>query len=256
MISITPTKLADFLTCPLKYKLRHLEKSGGLPSSPALSFGNTMHQALQAIHTGQNMPVTVAESTQMLKRFWDKGAYSTREEAAEYFNKGIYSLENYCKAAAESKTETLGTEVFMSLIIDFKGRKIRLGCKADRLALNPDNVLQLIDYKTSRSGKIPTAEYLKTDLPTFLYFILARLTYPQYPKLKITFLNVLTMSETSIEYEKPVIDENRKMLWEQMKRIISGDFNPRISECCAWCDYKDECPATNRVVDYREIQEL
>jgi len=233
-----------------------MQKSGGLPSSPALSFGNTMHQALQAIHTGRNIPVTVDESTQLLKRFWDKKAYSTREEAAEYFNKGCCSLENYCKATVESKAETLGTEVFMSLIIDFKGHKIRLGCKADRLALHPDKVLQLIDYKTSRSGKIPTAEYLKTDLPTFLYFILARLTYSQYPKLKITFLNVLTMSETSIEYEKPVIDENRKMLWEQMKRIISGDFKPRISECCAWCDYKDECPATNRVVDYREIQEL
>jgi len=256
MISITPTKLADFLTCPLKYKLRHMQKSGGLPSSPALAFGNTMHQALQAIHNEKTLPETAAESTQLLKRFWDKAAYPTREEAAEYFNKGCYSLENYCKTAARSNSQTLGTEVFMSLIIDFKGCKIRLGCKADRLALHPDKVLQLIDYKTSRSGKIPTPEYLKSDLPTFLYFILARLTYPQYPKLKITFLNVLTMAETSIEYEKEVIDENRKMLWEQMKRIISGDFNPRISECCAWCDYKDECPATNRVVDYREIQDL
>lgn len=164
MISITPTKLADYLTCPLKYKLRHLEKSGALPSSPALAFGNTMHQALQAIHTAPNIPVTVAESTQLLKRFWDKGAYSTHEEGVEYFNKGSYSLENYCKAAAESNAETLGTEVFMSLIIDFKGTKVRLGCKADRLALHPDNVLQLIDYKTSRSGKIPTPEYLKTEL--------------------------------------------------------------------------------------------
>ena len=121
MISITPSKLLDYLTCPLKYKLRHLEKSGGRSASPALSFGNTMHQALQAIHGEKTLPETAAESTQLLKRFWDKAAYPTREEAAEYFNKGCYSLENYCKTAARSNSETLGTEVFMSLIIDFKG---------------------------------------------------------------------------------------------------------------------------------------
>lgn len=50
MLSITPTKLSDYLTCPLKYRLKHIEKSGGFSASAAFSFGNSMHRALQEIH--------------------------------------------------------------------------------------------------------------------------------------------------------------------------------------------------------------
>ncbi len=253
MISITPTKLADYLTCPQKYKLRHLEKSGGLPSSPALSFGNTMHQALQAVHTGQNIPENAAASTQLLKRFWDKGGYSTREEATEYFNRGCYSLENYCKAAAGCEAETLGTEVYMSFVVDFRGTKIRLGCKADRLALHPDRTLEIIDYKTNRAGRVPAAESLERHLPTFIYFVLTRLTYPQYPNIKVTFLNVMSMTEVSIRYEKSLVDENKQALWECLKTLAAGSHAPRISEACSWCDFQDNCPATNRVMDFRQV---
>lgn len=253
MLSITPTKLSDYLICPLKFKLRHVDKSGGFSSSAAFSFGTSMHRVLQELHSGEILSAPPTEPEKLLARFWDKTAYSNGEEESGYFVKGCRALENYCQTVKEIRDETLGTEVYMSFVIDFKGLKIRLGCKADRLALGSDNILEIIDYKTNRSGKVPTIEFLRTDLPTFLYYVLTRLSYPQYPNLRVTFLNVLTMTKVSVEYEKSLVDENKQALWKCLKIIAGGDYPPQMSEACCWCDFQDDCPAASRVVDFQTI---
>lgn len=254
MLSVTPTKLNDYLTCPLKFKLRHIEKAGGgFSSSAAFSFGTSMHSALEELHKGESLPPTPIDSEKLLNRFWDKAAYSTGEEERSYFIKGCRALEGYCETAKNASDKTLGTEVHMSFVIDFKGLKIRLGCKSDRLALGAGNVLEIIDYKTNRSGKVPTAEFLRYDLPTFLYYVLTRLSYPQYPHLKVTFLNVLTMAKVSIEYEKSLVDENKQALWKCLKIIAGGDYPPRTSESCCWCDFQDDCPAANKIADFSTV---
>lgn len=141
----------------------------------------------------------------------------------------------------------------MSFVIEFKGLKIRLGCKADRLAQHPDKTLEIIDYKTSQSGKIPTPEFVRAGLPTFLYFVLTRISYPQFPNVKFTYLNVMSMAKVTVNYERSLIDENKKALWECLKTIAANKFAPRSSECCAWCDFQDDCPITNRTVDFSAI---
>lgn len=206
MLSVTPTKLGDYLTCPLKYRLRHVDKSGGFSSSAAFSFGTAMHRALQEIHREKNLPTNPPEAEKLLNRYWDKGAYMSREDERGYFTRGCEALKNYCSSASLKP----GTEVYMAFVIDLNGTKIRLGCKADRLALHSDDTLEIIDYKTTRSGKVPTDDYLLDDLPTFLYFILTRLTYPQHPNLMVTFLNVMTMKSVSVKYDKDMIAGNRR----------------------------------------------
>jgi putative RecB family exonuclease len=253
MISVTPTKLSDYLTCPLKFKLKHIDKSGGAASSAAFSFGTTMHRALQELHDKQMPSSGMPDSADLLEKFWNHAGYATKEESRSYFVRGCHALENYCHTARAETSDTLGTEVFMSFVIEFKGQKIRLGCRADRLALDQKNRLEIIDYKTSASGKIPTLEFVRTDLPTFLYFVLTRLSYPQYPNIKFTYLNVMSGAKVTVNYERDLIDENKKALWICLKTIATDKFAPRSSECCSWCDFQDDCPLTNRIVDFGSI---
>lgn len=128
-----------------------------------------------------------------------------------------------------------------------------MGCKADRIALDPNQILEIIDYKTNGSGKLPTAEFLRADLATFLYYVLTRLACPQYPQIKITFLNVLTMGKVSVLYEAEQIEANKKALWRCVKTVAKDEFNPRASEACSWRDFQDDCPAANRIVDFSVI---
>ena len=167
MLSITPTKLSDYLTCPHKFKLKHVEKQSSFASSAAFSFGTSMHRALQELHNPNGLSSDVIDAKQLLGRFWQQSAYQTREEEKAYFVKGCQALENYCETTLERAGRTLGTEVYMSFIVSPKDIKIRLGCKVDRIALCPDETLEIIDYKTNASGAVPTSGFVAGDLPTF-----------------------------------------------------------------------------------------
>ena len=254
MLSITPTKLADYLTCPLKFKFRHIDKSGSFIASAAFSFGTSMHKALQELHESRITPEDCLEAGKLLERSWDKSAYKSPEEERNYFAKGCRALETYCRLALGSNERTLGTEVYISYIIRFKDLRFRVGCKVDRIALQPDESLEIIDYKTNRSGKVMTREAARTDLPTFLYYALTRLGYPEYKNIRITYLNVLTMAKVSVKYERAEFDAHKKSLRECLSALAGGEFPPEASEACAWCDYQDECPKFGKEIDFSKFE--
>lgn len=212
-----------------------------------------MHKVLQEIHSAKPLTTAPPEARRLLTKYWEKSAYATLDEEREYFSKGYRALDNYIAETKRSKEETLGTEVYMSLLVDLKTTRVRLGCKADRLAVHPDGSLEIIDYKTTRSGKVPTAESLLEDLPAFLYYVLTRLTYPQYSNITLTYLNVLTMERATIAYEKAIVDKNRQALWDCIKQIAGNQFIPRVNENCCWCEFQDCCPVTGKIIDLEDI---
>jgi hypothetical protein len=50
MITITPTKLADYQSCPLNFKFKHLQRKGSFKPSPQMAFGTNIHKALEEIY--------------------------------------------------------------------------------------------------------------------------------------------------------------------------------------------------------------
>ena len=52
----------------------------------------------------------------------------------------------------------IASEVFLSRIIRLDGVRVRLGCKADRIELRRDGVLEVLDFKTSADGRVLHAD--------------------------------------------------------------------------------------------------
>lgn len=256
MLAITPTKLSDYLLCPHKYKLKNVEKfANSGSSSPALSFGIAIHDALQELHKPVNPSQKIQDMSELLIKHWVPNAYANAEEDDQYFIKGCQALERYQQAYINGSGEptTVGTEVYMTYIFKLGDLQVRLGCKADRVCVHADQLLEVIDYKTSNSGKVPTSEFLLKDLPTFIYYILSRTAYPDYKFFQITFLNVLTLARTSVEYTPAQITANKKALSECLTQIAANNFAASPSEACSWCSYQDTCAAANQVVDFSVI---
>jgi CRISPR/Cas system-associated exonuclease Cas4 (RecB family) len=252
MLSITPSKLSDYVTCPEKFKLRHIDKFSVFNGSAALSFGQTMHSALQLLHQSGDLNCSI-DVPRLLERFWDHSAYATAEENENYFYRGCNALRQYIATIAGSDMQTLGTEVFMTRIVKAPAQSIRLGCRADRISLLADGTLEVVDYKTGGGGRIATPEFLLADLSTFIYYLLAQEYYPQYENVQITYLNIMSMAKTSIRYTPEQITENKKALWRCIKAISAGEYNPRPSEACAWCDVQDNCKVASRVLDFATV---
>lgn len=252
MLSLTPTKLRDFLTCPQLYKLRHVDRLCGDMNPAPLAFGRSLHAALEELHRA-NGGAHPADPDRLLRRHWEAGAYADERESEAHFVKGREALRRYLDSPSASAEQVLGTEVFMARVVNVRGLQIRLGCKADRVGLRPDGVLEITDYKTNSSGRLPTRESLLDDLPTFLYHVLARISYPQYDRVRVTFLNLLTLVRVSVAYDEGRVEMNKQALLAHIRTFASGAFGPRPGEACAWCPVQDQCPTFSQEVDFDSL---
>jgi len=137
---------------------------------------------------------------------------------------------------------TRGCEVFLRRVFDVDGGRLRLGCKADRIGVLASGTLLVTDYKTGAAGRVPTPEYLRSDLPTFIYYLLARACYPGYGATRIVFVNVLSLAHVEVEYDAGQVAANKAGLRECFARILADDsFQAGRCEACAWCAVAEDC---------------
>ena len=245
MIALTPTGLRDYLICPHLYEAKHLRRAVRFADSPVAAFGRSIHKVLEDLHrpadTTYSRPDT-ADVDALLARHWDARCYDAAESAA-YFASARNAIERYIDAVSSpSSDETLGVEVYMRRIFTSGDLRVRLGCKADRISVRDGRTLIVEDYKTSASGKVPTCESLERDLPTFIYYVLARVTYPEYHEVAVTFVNVLSLARVEIVYDAELVTLNRDRLRECFTRLAARHFAPRRCEACVWCEASGTCP--------------
>lgn len=254
MLSVTPTKLADYLICPHKYKLKHIDKTPDFAAhSPALSFGISMHAALREVHHTSIQGLSFDKALTLLENCWEPGGYRDEQQSDDYLLKGSRALAEYCAVYPDPNEETLGTEVYLSCVIKSGGLAARLGCKTDRLSVDSSGTLEVIDYKTNASGAVPTPEFLAADLPTFLYYALARASYPEYKRVRVSFLNVLTLAKSSVQFDTLMVADSKNRLLECLRDLSVSKLEPHPSEVCAWCPFQEICPATGKIVDLDAI---
>ena len=247
MLSLTPTKLRDYLICPQLYKLRHIDRVEDGRNSAALSFGRSMHAALEELHKiGVG---SFHDPERLLRRHWEAREYADSHEAEVYFTKGADALGRYMNTPFAAPGQILGTEVFMSYVVNMKGLRLKLGCKADRVSVDAGGVLEVLDYKTNVSGRLPTPESLTDDLPTFLYYVLTRIYYPEHKAVRVSLLNMLTLAKVDVEYGEAKIAANKKKLIACAHVFAASIFDPAPSEACAWCAVQDCCPKFKTEVD-------
>jgi putative RecB family exonuclease len=247
MLSLTPTKLRDYLVCPQLYKLRHIDRVEDGRNSAALSFGRSMHAALEELH--KVSAGSLRDPERLLRRHWEQEGYADRHESEVYFARGTDALSRYMDTPFAKSGQILGTEVFMSYVVNIRGLRVKLGCKADRVAVDAGGVLEALDYKTNLSGRLPTPESLTEDLPTFLYYVLTRISYPEHNAVRVSLLNVLTLAKVDVEYGEAEIVANKKKLVSCAHVFAASIFDPAPSEACAWCAVQDRCPKFNTEVD-------
>jgi putative RecB family exonuclease len=243
VIKLTPSRIREYQACPLQFKLKYLDALGpkDIEQSPAFSFGCSMHAALDVLHRPGRSPKQITLEA-LLRRTWKNAGYADAQQETQYFAKGVDALTRYFQTMGTPQGKIIGTETFFSRVVNLDGHRFELGCKADRVELLPDGALEILDYKTNGNGEILSADALAADLPTFIYYTLARLSYPQHPRAIVSQLNVLTLSKSVVDYTADQIAENKQALANLVAEIEAGQFEPRPNGHCAWCPVRSYCP--------------
>jgi putative RecB family exonuclease len=221
--------------CPAKYRFQYEDK---LPTetSPALSFGDSLHRALYRFH---NRPVPVAPSLpelhEMLDGEWVSDGYRDPGEEETYRQHAWQVLSDYHRENAGSFRIPAALEFRFS--VEIEGAQI--SGVIDRMDRIPGGGYEIIDYKTNR--RLPPKDRVDRDLQLSVYYLAAKEIWGIEPE-RLT-LYFLLPGQRMTTFRTPAdADDLKRRIATVAERISAGKFEPKQNPLCDWCDFQARCP--------------
>ena len=149
----TPTRLANWLDCPRRYRMTYLDRPPPPKGPPWAhnSLGASVHNALAGWWRLPFAKRTVAAAGDLLDGGWIDQGYASGAQSAQWRESARGMVERYT-ATLDPATEPLGVE----RTVGARTEQIVLSGRVDRLderrGPGGDRVLAVVDYKTG-SGK-------------------------------------------------------------------------------------------------------
>jgi putative RecB family exonuclease len=247
--SLSPSRAGDFLTCPLLYRFRVVDRLPE-PPSPAAARGTLVHAVLERLFDEPAPSRTPETARAMLAPQWDRlieeepelaGLFDDDEQRGAWLAEARDMLDRYFALEDPTRLEPQHREHAVEAVLE---SGLLLRGYIDRLDVAAGGEIRIVDYKT---GTAPKEEYEARALFQMkFYAVVLWLTRGQVPDL----LQLMYLGNGEIVRYAP--DESdlratvRKIdaLWQAIERARStGDWRPRRSRLCAWCAHQAICPA-------------
>jgi putative RecB family exonuclease len=250
--ALSPSRASDFMTCPLLYRFRVIDR---LPERPGLAAtrGTVIHAVLEELFDLPASDRTPERAGVLVRPAWERLLAAEPDLAALFADDADGSaLSGWLASAAElvgryftledpRRLEPRERELYVETVLD-SGLVLR--GYVDRLDVANGGAMRVVDYKT---GRAPGAGYEAKALfqMRFYALVLWRLRGVVPRLLQLVYLG----SGEVLRYEPDEADlraTERKVraLWEAITRAVeTGDWRPSPSKLCEWCDHKVRCPA-------------
>ncbi|HSP60406.1 MAG TPA: PD-(D/E)XK nuclease family protein [Ornithinimicrobium sp.] len=256
--TLSPSRAADFLVCPLLYRFRTLDRLPEPPSAAAVR-GTLVHAVLERVFDLPAPRRTAQEAVQLVPSEWGRmlaeepglaevvpadeqkeGAAPDGSGLARWHADAARLVERWFTLEDPQHLEPLERELYVEAPLP----GLTLRGYVDRLDRAPDGRLRVVDYKTGRS---PSPSFEGPALFQLRFYALAlwRSTGVLPSRLQLVYLGdgVLLWSDPS---EEEVLATERKVraLWQAIDLAgRTGDWRPRPSRACSWCSHRSVCPA-------------
>lgn len=249
--SLSPSRAADFKTCPLRYRFRVVDRLPE-PPSPAAVRGTVVHAVLERLFDREPGGRTLTTAQAILPTAWAELAAAEPELAAlfagaepgaetAWLASAAGLLESYFALEDPSRLEPAAREQRVEVVLD--GR-LQLRGIVDRLDVNAAGQLRVVDYKT---GAAPGEQWeAKALFQLKFYALVLWRTRGVVPAvLQLLYLadrKRLTYSPS--EPELLAVERQLLALAAAVERAHStGDFRASKGPLCSWCDHQALCPA-------------
>jgi len=248
--ALSPSRASDFMQCPLLYRFRVIDK---LPSAPsaAAARGTLVHQVLERLFDLPADGRTIEAASAMVEPEW-KALLQDEPELAElvdeedpaavasWFGDAISLIERWFTLEDPTRLEPAERELYVETDLD----GLTLRGYVDRLDVSPSGEMRVVDYKTGRS---PSELFEAKALfqMKFYALVLWRLRGQVPRMLQLVYLgNSEIVRYSPDEAELLAVEGKLKALWKAIETAAqTGDWQPRTSRLCDWCDHRALCPA-------------
>jgi putative RecB family exonuclease len=270
--SLSPSRASDFMSCPLLYRFRVIDR---LPESPSIDAvrGSVVHKVLEGLFDLPAAERTHARANELVMPAWEEllevepelagmfaevaagGGDLTAEAGGETAEAGAgdgpdlaswlaqcrdllgryFTLEDPQRLEPAEREVHVATELQSGLTIHGY---------IDRVDVAPTGEIRIVDYKTGRSpGEFYEAKAL---FQMKFYALVVWRTRGVLPRmLQLIYLGNGEVLRYEPE-ERDLLATERKVaaLWAAIQRANeTGDWRPNRSVLCEWCDHKAICPA-------------
>ena len=246
--SLSPSRAGDFMTCPLLFRFRTIDRLPQAPSSAATR-GTVVHSVLERLFELDPEQRTPEQAKSLLRPEWEAlvavepevaTLFADETELAAWLVSAEELLTGYFTLEDPRRVLVAEREQFVEVVLP---GGLRLRGIVDRLDEAPGGALRVVDYKTGRS---PGEAFEGKALFQMKFYALVlwrtRGTIPAL--LQLMYLGDREILRYSPD-EGDLLAVERKLLalWEAIEKATQlQDFRPRKSRLCDWCDHQALCP--------------
>ncbi|WP_243436452.1 RecB family exonuclease [Streptomyces sp. FH025] len=249
---LSPSRAGDFLTCPLLYRLRVIDRLPEPPSAAATR-GTLVHAVLERLFDSPAAERTPERALGLLRPQWERllgerpelgslfpddpdGAALTRWLAdAEKLVGQWFRLED------PTRLHPVERELYVETALD---SGLLLRGYIDRVDVAPTGEVRLVDYKT---GRAPSRDFEGKAMFQMKFYALVVWRWKGViPKrLQLVYLggggNVVSYDPD--EADLRAVERKLQALWERISHAVAtGDFPATRNRLCDWCDHQASCP--------------
>jgi len=246
--SLSPSRASDFMTCPLLYRFRSVDRLPEPPSPDAVR-GTVVHKILEDLFDRPAPERTPGTALDMLQPAWAT-LREAEPELAEMLSEAEHErwlascrtvLERYFTIEDPTRLEPAEREVYVESLLD---SKLLLRGFIDRVEIAPDGAVRISDYK---SGRAPGPGFeAKALFQMKFYALVTWRVRGEIPRmLQLLYLG----SGEVLRYQPDEADlraTERKVvaIWQAIRAAEeTGDWRPNPSKLCSWCSHQELCPA-------------
>lgn len=245
--ALSPSRAADFKSCPLKFRFRAIDRIPE-PPSPAAARGTLVHSVLEELFGRPADERTVGTAVGSVPELWqrmvqrqpDLGELVADEDLPGFLDAAAELVRTYFRMENPQGFEPEQREAWVEVTV---ADGVPTRGVIDRIDVSPTGLLRLVDYKTGRSPAprfVPEAMFqLK-----FYALMLLRLRGVMASRLRLIYLGDGEIVDYSPdEATLLAFEENLAALWRSIQRATeTGVFPPRRSRLCDWCSFRSICP--------------
>lgn len=246
--ALSPSRAGDFLTCPLLYRFRSIDRLPEAPT-PAQVRGTVVHQVLEDIFDLPARERTPEQAAVMVEPAWASLAAARPEVGALFDGDAALgawlascheALRRYFTLEDPTRLEPAERELYVESLLE---SKLLLRGFVDRVDVAPDGAIRIVDYKTGRS---PREGFEAKALFQLKFYALVlwrtRGVLPQM--LRLVYLgNGELLSYEPDEQDLLATERKVEAIWRAISEAeLAGEWLPRRSTLCGWCSYQALCP--------------